>query len=418
MRQILLVEDSAMFGRLAKAKIEKVFDVPVYWAKTYTDAVEILERGKNNFSVALLDYNLPDAPNGEVIDEVVNRGISALVFTSNMTDEVRELVWLRKVADYVLKDDPNSLDYIVTAIKRMEENEKSMVLVIEGSDHNRTILSELLYIQKYRVVTAKNGQAALGILEEHPAIKLVVTEYHLEDMDGWALCQAIRKNFKHDDLAIIGMSSQDEKNIGARFIKSGANDFIVKESFLVEEFYCRVNQCVTNIDLIRKTRDQAVRDYLTGLYNRRYFFDEGAALFRNSKTDQQSLICAMLDIDFFKKVNDTHGHDVGDLVICHVSRLMQDSFRKPDFVARFGGEEFCVLAQQMSRETAWEKFEELRQLIATTPVSFNGGADSLNVTVSIGVCASDQPSLEQMTQKADLMLYQAKEGGRNRVEIS
>jgi len=92
MQQVLLVEDSTMFGRLAKRKIEKVFDVPVVWVKTLADTKKVLATTKEGFSVALLDFNLPDAPNGEVIDVVIAEGISTFVFTGDMTEEVRNLV--------------------------------------------------------------------------------------------------------------------------------------------------------------------------------------------------------------------------------------------------------------------------------------------------------------------------------------
>lgn len=417
MKQILLAEDSAMFGRLTKTKIQSVFDIPVFWTKTLQETIDILNLSNDNFSMALLDFNLPDAPNGEVIDEVVNRGISSFVFTSNMSNEVREQVWSKKVADYILKDDPNSLDYIITAIRRLKKNEDSLVLIVDSSDESRAMLSELLYIQKYRVLTAQNGKTALGILEQHPDIKLLLTEFDLPDMNGWMFCQQIRSKHKLDDLAIIGMSSGTDPSIGARFIKSGANDCINRQNFVVEEFYSRVNHSVSTIDLSRKNKEDAIKDHLTGLYNRRYFFDAGKMLFSSSKRNQISLVCAMLDIDYFKRVNDTHGHDVGDLVIKFVAQNILNTFRTTDIVARLGGEEFCVLAVNMSREGAINRFEELRRKIEETPIPFNSGQDSLNVTISIGVCTTEQKTLEEFTKEADLLLYVAKEQGRNRVEI-
>lgn len=418
MSQILLVEDSAMFGRLTKAKLESVFDLPVYWVKTYTEAVTILNKADNHFSMALLDFNLPDAPEGEIIDEVIGRGISAFVFTSNITDEVRELVWSKKVADYILKDDPNSLDYIITAMSRLLKNEKTLVLVVDESDQYRSALSELLYVQKYRVVTAKDGKTALQILNKHKGIKLVITEYHLPDMNGWMFCRKIREKFKHDDLAIIGITSKGGKEIGARFIKSGANDFLLKQSFIVEEFYCRVTQSVETIDLIQETKERAIKDHLTGLYNRRYFFQEGEDLFENAKLEQIDIACAMLDIDFFKKVNDTYGHDVGDLVIQQVATMISEHQGDNDIVARLGGEEFCILSAGKPPEETKERIEEIRRRIEETPVFFNEGEESLTISISIGLCLEIQENLDAFLKAADELLYSAKENGRNRVVTS
>ena len=99
MQQILMVEDSNFLGRRAQARIDKDVDLPVYWCKTLAETEELLARAKGNFSMALLDFNLPDAPHGEVIDKVVRQGITTFVFTADWTDEVRSLVWSKKVAD-------------------------------------------------------------------------------------------------------------------------------------------------------------------------------------------------------------------------------------------------------------------------------------------------------------------------------
>ncbi len=103
----------------------------------------------------------------------------------------------------------------------------------------------------------------------------------------------------------------------------------------MEEFYCRVQHCVESIDLYKKIKEASIKDFLTGLYNRRYFFDNGETLFASSRREQISLVCAMVDIDFFKKVNDTYGHDIGDLVIQQVATLMQDRMRATNIVSRF-----------------------------------------------------------------------------------
>ncbi len=413
MQQVLLVEDSVMFGRLAKSKIEKVFGVPVIWAQTYREAEKILATTKDGFSMALLDFNLPDAPNGEVIDRVVEEGISSLVFTSNMTESVRTLVWSKKVADYILKDDPNSLDYIITAMKALEENQNTLILVVDDSSMFRQAVSELLYIHKYRVITATNGDSALGILEQHPEIDLVITDFNMPGMDGCQLCQKIRAKYKPDDVAIIGFSSEEDRTLGAKFIKNGANDFIVKQSFLVEEFYSRVRHCVDNIHLIAQIKEGSIRDFLTGLHNRRYFFEAGGKLFDQCCERGENLACTMIDIDFFKKVNDSHGHDIGDVVLQNFANLLTSSFNEHEIVARIGGEEFCVLSADVQKDDVIEKVEKFRQLVESTPVTSLEDGRPLSVTTSLGLCMSIGESLETMMKTADEKLYQAKERGRN-----
>ncbi|WP_028585333.1 diguanylate cyclase [Desulfogranum mediterraneum] len=418
MRNILLVEDSTMFGRLTKKKIETVFNVPVYWTRSLAETEKVLQMAAASFSLALLDYNLPDAPHGEVIDRVTQEGISSLVFTSNMSEEVRDFVWSKKVADYILKEDPNSLDYIISSMRQLEENHNNLVLVVDDSATYRAAISQLLYVRKYRVLNARDGESCLKILQQHPEIKLVITDFNMPGMDGCALCQKIRRNFKADRVAIMGISSEDDRNIGARFIKSGANDFIVKHAFLVEEFYSRVNHCIETVNLFKQIHENAIRDFLTGLYNRRYFFETGTDLCNQYPQDDERLACAMIDIDHFKEVNDTHGHDIGDQVIQNIAQLLQDSAGSSDLVARIGGEEFCMLTPISNSEELRRRFETLRREIETTAMATTAASGKLFVTVSTGLCLLETDSLETMMKVADECLYQAKRKGRNRIEES
>jgi diguanylate cyclase (GGDEF)-like protein len=415
MKQVLLVEDSSMFGRLIKKKIEIVFDVPVFWTKTLEETIVLLEMAKGDFAMALLDYNLPDAPRGEVIDRVLDYGISSLVITGDMSDEVRRHVWSKKVADYILKEDPNSLDNIIATMRQLAVNEEKLILVVDDSPTFRNMITELLYIRKFRVINAADGAGALRILQQYPEIKIVIIDYNMPGMDGCQLCQKIRENHKPERLAVIGVSSETDLAIGARFIKSGANDFIVKQSFLVEEFYCRVNHCLETLSLIEKIKESAVRDFLTGLYNRRYFFEAGKEIFRCCHAKSSNLACAMIDIDFFKKVNDTYGHDVGDQVIVSVAEIINNSFKKDSIVARFGGEEFCILTPEDSRSNTLEKFERLRQRVENSSVAQFQSDSPVYVTISIGICMVSGVSLEAMINTADEQLYIAKHAGRNRL---
>ncbi len=418
MKNILLAEDSNMFGRIAKRKIESVFNVPVFWAKSLAETERLLEVGSGKFSMALLDFNLPDAPNGEVIDRVVEEGISSFVFTSNMSDKVRNLVWSKKVADYILKEDPNSLGYIVTAMQQLADNHNSIILVVDDSTTYRAMLSELLYIRQYRVITATSGEAALDTLKKHPEIKLVITDYNMPGIDGASLCQKIREEKKADRLAIIGASSENDPTLGARFLKSGADDFLVKGKFLVEEFYSRVQRCLKQIDLFGQIREIAIRDFLSGMHNRRYFFEAGAELITQYVQMGESLYCAIMDIDFFKRVNDTYGHNAGDIVIQSVGQMLQEFGGTRDIVARIGGEEFCFLGPIDSIDDGLERCDKLRQHIETTTIPVGKHPDeSVNITISIGVCFASDGHLDDLVKKADECLYRAKEKGRNRVEF-
>ncbi|MEE4356011.1 MAG: diguanylate cyclase [Desulfococcaceae bacterium] len=413
METVLIVEDSVFFGFVIQNKLREETRFEMQWVRSMSEAVAALDKTGNNFFAAILDFSLPDAPCGEIIDEVAGRGIPVIVFTSDLSEEVRELVWSKSVADYALKDDSQSLDYIVSMLSRIRKNPGIKILVVDDSVFFRKIISDLLRVHRYQVLNACNGIKALKIIDKHPDIKLVITDFSMPEMDGFTLTTKIRERYSKNELAIIGISSEGKNILAARFIKNGANDFIIKQSFLTEEFYSRVTQNIENLEHIQMLKDSSVKDFLTGLYNRRYFFNAGRKLFANATRDRRNLTCVMLDIDHFKKVNDTYGHEAGDAVLCHVSSILRNRMRETDIVARLGGEEFCILAVNMDKEYSAELFEELRGNIAASPTNIRG--QIIPVTVSMGVTTEPADSLDLMVRNADGLLYRAKNSGRNKV---
>ncbi|MBN2645831.1 MAG: diguanylate cyclase [Desulfuromonadaceae bacterium] len=410
---ILLVEDSAFFGRVVSERLQQDYGFRVAWAKTLAEAMAVLDESADFFA-AVLDYNLPDAPQGEVVAKVVKRGIPAIVFTATLNEELRKAVWINKVVDYVLKEGIGSVEYVAEAIRRLQRNREIPVLVVDDSVAFRHLISSLLQVHGYQVHTASNGREALTLIGREPGIQLVVTDYNMPEMDGVALVSALRQQFGRDQLAIIGMSGQGEGVMAARFMKSGANDFIVKQNLLPEEFYCRVNQNLDYLAHVHHIREAAIRDPLTGLHNRRYFFEAGPQLYANAKRDLVYLSCAMLDIDFFKKVNDQYGHEAGDRVLVAVAEAIRGRLRKTDLLARMGGEEFCLLVPSREPGMADGVFEDIRRRVEALQVTTQDG-QSLRVTLSIGGTSSLGGTLEEMLGQADALLYQAKQSGRNRV---
>jgi len=166
----------------------------------------------------------------------------------------------------------------------------------------------------------------------------------------------------------------------------------------------------------RKIKRLALHDPLTGVANRNLFFNIADEVVTIAKRDNLPLSLLMIDIDFFKKVNDTYGHLIGDAILKHTSKLIQKSLRESDVVARFGGEEFIVLLPHTGIEGAKSSAEKIRKQVATTP--YIDATHEISVSVSIGVATFKRNStIEEMIQEADEALYRAKEGGRNRVEV-
>jgi diguanylate cyclase (GGDEF)-like protein len=414
MKRILIVEDSPPVGTVIKKRLEKTGKYAVTWVKSMGETAQLLaERENRDFFAALLDFNLPDASRGEVIPLVIAHNIPGIVFTGHVGEEVRQQVWRYRVVDYVLKEDIVSIDYILSLLDHLEKNAARQILVADKDDEKRERVAVLLRVHRYQVLTADSGRDALRILAENPAIRLLITAAELYDMEGLTLIQRIRRHGSKEELAIMGMVYAGEHLNAARFLKYGANHCLARQTFLPEEFYCMVRMLVENIEHIQELRSLAMKDFLTGLYNRRYFFSSGGQLFASAGRHKLSLVCAMIDIDFFKKVNDKYGHEAGDLVLQHVAATLRKRLRSTDIVARFGGEEFCILAVNMDIPAVYRVFEELRLEIEQSTIMTEAGG--IRITVSIGIATQETDTLDSMVKKADFYLYEAKESGRNMI---
>ncbi len=168
-----------------------------------------------------------------------------------------------------------------------------------------------------------------------------------------------------------------------------------------------------NLERIRALEEAAIRDFLTGLHNRRFLREVGAQLFAGLGNGQQTLCAAMLDVDFFKKVNDTYGHEAGDAVLQKIGALLKKQFVQPHVVARIGGEEFCMLLVNMSQSALEALFEKVRLSIQESLILHNNFP--VPITVSIGVSTQVTNTLNELLNQADAALYIAKHTGRNRV---
>lgn len=179
-----------------------------------------------------------------------------------------------------------------------------------------------------------------------------------------------------------------------------------------EELVCRINQNLDMQDHIRLIHNLANRDYLTNLFNRRYFFTEGKHRLACAFRKGQDVAVAMIDLDHFKRLNDQHGHDAGDEVLVSFAGLMECFFSE-DLTARLGGEEFVVFMVGYSKNRVMERLDQFREALANVEIDYSNTL--LSTSCSIGVNCQKQDNLDVMMKTADQNLYRAKENGRNQV---
>lgn len=410
MNKILLIEDSKMVSRALSLAISKELTVEVDTAYTLAEAKALLKE-KNIYFAALVDLTLPDAPDGEALDEVLQWEIPAIVMTASFSEEKREDLLERGLVDYIIKDSKTSFGYVVSLLRRLYLNQFISVLVVEDSFTGMQFVTRQLRRWLLNVYEAADGLQALEIIKQHPEIKLVLADYHMPKMNGMELVRALREKRDKDDLAIIGISAINEKTLSARFIKYGANDFLTKP-FAPEELQCRVNHNLETLELIDKLRDATYRDYLTQLFNRRYLFDIANKRYTDKKNSGKNITLCVMDIDHFKKINDTYGHIAGDIVLQKTAKLLQTHF-DDGITFRLGGEEFGIILFDLPFEQALQRIENYQHDLRDMPFEMKDGV--VYIKASFGVTDEISDELSEMVQEADRLLYQAKHQGRDRI---
>lgn len=411
-RKILVIEDSRTFSIALRQMLEAEIGLPVVTCGSVKDLSDIIVKSPSAFAIAVVDLNLPDAPRGEALDWTVAHGIPSVVFTGTFDLGTRGRIMEREVIDYVLKDNEFALGNLVSTVKRALTNPETRILVVDDSKTTRKVLARMLKIQQYTVMEAASGQEALALLEADPEIQLVVSDYYMPDIDGFELARRIRR--RHPGVRLIGISSSTDRTTSAGFLKAGAHDFISRP-FILEELQCRIASNAETLVRIKQLTDLASRDDLTGLFNRRHFFEQGRALVAASQQAGQPICVAFIDIDLFKRLNDTYGHDGGDQALRLVAqrlKLCADDGRH--LFARIGGEEFGILLPGADLAEAMRLCDQIRLDVACNGLVIDGQA--IHLTVSIGVAAiSASEDFDRRLASADRALYSAKQQGRNRV---
>jgi two-component system, cell cycle response regulator len=265
------------------------------------------------------------------------------------------------------------------------------------------------------------GEARERLFTDH--WDLAILDRRLPDLDGVVLAHELKSNPDFRPRYIIMLTGEDEQEDKVEGLELGADDYITKP-FQYPELVARIRAGKRIVDLQKELVETnrrlellSITDGLTKLHNHRYFQDELARAFEESQRYQRPLSLAMIDIDFFKKVNDTYGHAVGDDVLKRAAALYRESIRSTDLVARYGGEEFAVMMPETTLIDAETFAEKMRGLVETTPLETQIGP--LSITVSVGVASVPHTrihSAKELIIAADKALYRAKKAGRNQVQ--
>ncbi len=406
--EVLLLEDDIDYAVVLKQVIESRILTKVTIAQKAEEARTLLQNSPNKFFIGIT--SVFDLFGFEKIDLLGEFGLPIIAIVDHFEDEMRDQLIRRHVIDYVVKGNRFESAYICDLISRVIKNCDIKVLVVDDSKVSRFVLERELLLQQFEVLHACNGEEALEVLNAQTGIKLVLVDSKMPVMEGYAFVEQARKRYSKDELIIIGISGSQDARTAVQFLKAGANDFIAKP-FNYEMLLCRISRNLDMLDAIELAKNLSNTDYLSNLYNRRYFFEQGGKLLSTFRLGSPITVM-MIDIDNFKKINDGYGHDVGDLVIKNIAKLLKKHF-PDDIVARIGGEEFAIISKSSKHITSSDDINAFRQTVEDEKIQLNNRV--LQYTCSIGVCKVVGEDLDAMVIQADKNLYKAKETGKNQV---
>jgi len=305
----------------------------------------------------------------------------------------------------------------------LEESSRVKILVAEDDPVIRLLLKTHLTHWGHEVVLCSDGAEAWDVLQQDDCPKLAILDWMMPKKDGLQICTELRNSGKEPYVYVVFLTSKSGKENVVRGLEAGADDYIIKP-FDYNELRTRIRAGARIVRLqddliaaLKASEFQASHDALTHLWNRSAIFEILQRELTRSSREKTPVSAIMADLDHFKRINDEHGHLMGDAVLKEAAQRFVSSMRPYDSCGRYGGEEFLMVIPGSNREMALQIAERLRSSFAGKPIIIQ--EDTIEITISLGVATAEleeKRNMDLLIRNADEALYRAKNLGRNRVE--
>ena len=313
----------------------------------------------------------------------------------------------------------NELLTIDSADWHVHEDETTRVLIAEDDAMYCRILESWLEQWGFPTIFAKDGEQAWEILQQELPPQLLIVDWVMPKVDGIELCRRIREKQQGSYQYVLLVTGKEEKWNVVQGLEAGADDYLTKP-FDRNELRARikVGKRILSLqhDLIRAREEllfRATHDALLGIWNRGALLDALRREFERAARSQSPIAVLMIDLDHFKKVNDSRGHLTGDIVLREIVHRMQKAVRPYDLLGRYGGEEFLIVLPGCDRNQARDGAERIRLAVADGPVVANGSEFPVTISIGVAVTAPGDTSESEVLSAADTAMYRAKSAGRN-----
>ncbi|MEL6947667.1 MAG: PleD family two-component system response regulator, partial [Pseudomonadota bacterium] len=342
-----------------------------------------------------------------------------------LTTRVKSLARLKMLTDElqlrVSTSEEMGLQGSAAALSQLLDGRQGKILIVDDKPASYDRMSRILTSEQSISVVSNPQEALFRAAQED--FDLVIVSLAIEGFDALRLCSQLRSLDRTRMIPLLLVTGEGDDSQLIRAIDLGVNDYLkrpVEPNELLARCRTQVRRKRANDQLrhsVQQTMEMAIKDPLTGLFNRRYFDTHMEALLDKACASSQPLSLMVLDIDHFKMVNDTYGHQAGDEVLKTFAERIQRNMRAKNLVCRFGGEEFVIALPETDRDLAYVIADRMRREIAEAPFVVLGGEQSISVTVSAGIASLQGPQdhAGDLVKRADEALYEAKRNGRNQV---
>jgi two-component system, cell cycle response regulator len=360
--------------------------------------------------VAGLDAGADDFLTKPVDDAALFARVRSLVRLKMMTDELR-----------MREETGHSMGLLDPAASLADSESSSRILIIEDRPESAAWLQSALE-SPHRAQRIETFEEAIVRVRGNDC-DLVIISLAMRGFDGLRLCSQLRSLPEGRNVPILVVVNEGDRRKLNQALEMGVNDYLTRPIDR-NELTARVRTQLRKKRYSDRLRhnvqlslEMAITDQLTGLHNRRYMARHLDNLIASSKRTGRALSFVIMDIDFFKAVNDSHGHDIGDEVLREFASRIASNVRGIDLACRYGGEEFVVVMPDTDISFAYNIAERLRQQIEVNPIKVSRDPGQLAITISIGIAATEGPedTSEALLHRADQALYSAKRNGRNQV---
>lgn len=535
MKKLLVIDNLNIVPNILTDLFAQNTNFSIFRAKSFQEAKELIEN--NNFFVSISNVVLPDALNAEILDYLTEKNIPTVVLSSQNETSLSKVLKNKNITDYIFKDSVFELKSVYRLINLLDFIEGLEVLLVDDSKLATDKLKRILETLLLKVHVVKSGLEGLSLLEREKNISLIITDYHMDNLNGLEFTKKIRKSDYNPIVPILIMTADNSNETKVKFYKNGATDFLTKP-ILEEELKAKILNIFSNMkkleeirkfnnivdenvitsstnakgvitkvskafceiagyskeELIGKTHnivrhpdmpkslfkelwstiksgeqwrgevknlrrdgsyywvkviiepdfdkdgeitgytsvrqditdrkriyELSITDALTSLYNRRYFNEIAQEHIEDTTRTNKIFGFLILDIDNFKKYNDTYGHQKGDEVLIGVADSLKDTFkRSDDKIFRLGGEEFGILISAKTKDDVLKLAAQARNNIKFLAIEHEKNLPLKVVTASFGlvilVSNKNDLRLDDIYKLGDDKLYEAKDNGRNRIE--